>query len=354
LVNDIQRFYYDGALLYEATWTEEQSIVPGILNIAAVDLFANNASEVYYDDVSLTAPAACDYAGDIPWLSVNPESGTTPAGGSEDVSVFFDSTGVTPGVYSDFLCAESNDPVTPIVSIPVTLTVEAYVAGVTLTPDTDADAGDPGSTVVYTLTLENTGNLADTFTIESAGVWDVTLPITSTSLAPGETADVTVQVTVPADALAGDSDVTTVTATSEFDDTVSDTSVLTTTANQIYGFELAPATAALSGAPGDVVTYTLTLTNVGNGEDTYAVTFTLDAWEVTLPVSSFDLAAGETVDFIVLVTVAPGAGDGDTDIVTITVTSDGDGSEAESVLTTTAVVIIPEGFITFLPITFKN
>lgn len=50
-----QRFYYGGDLLYAGTWTEEVS-GGGILNIGAVDLFANGASPVYYDDLSLTGP----------------------------------------------------------------------------------------------------------------------------------------------------------------------------------------------------------------------------------------------------------------------------------------------------------
>jgi hypothetical protein len=52
LVNDVQQFYYGGDLLYSASWTSEQ-VPGGALAIAAVDLFANAASPVYYDDMSL-------------------------------------------------------------------------------------------------------------------------------------------------------------------------------------------------------------------------------------------------------------------------------------------------------------
>ena len=47
-----QDFYYNNQLLYSGTWTEENS-GGGILNIAAVDLYANGATSVYYDDMSL-------------------------------------------------------------------------------------------------------------------------------------------------------------------------------------------------------------------------------------------------------------------------------------------------------------
>jgi hypothetical protein len=49
---DTQAFYYNNQLLYAGTWTDEVS-GGGVLNIGAVDLFANGASVVYYDDMSL-------------------------------------------------------------------------------------------------------------------------------------------------------------------------------------------------------------------------------------------------------------------------------------------------------------
>jgi len=163
---------------------------------------------------------------------------------------------------------------------------------------------------------------------------------------------VVVEVTIPADAMAGDNDLTTVTATSEFDPGVSAFSELTTTANQIYGIEMTPATAALSGAPGDVVTYTLTLTNTGNGEDTVALTFAGNLWDVQLPVDIFPLAAGASVQVTVLVTIPADAMNGDFDVVTVTADSE-DGSTVSSELTTTAVVVPPEGYFLQLPIVYK-
>lgn len=52
LTNDLCAFYYGGQLLYQGTWTGEVS-GSGIDNIAAVDLFANGATPIYYDDLSL-------------------------------------------------------------------------------------------------------------------------------------------------------------------------------------------------------------------------------------------------------------------------------------------------------------
>lgn len=54
LTANTQMFYYNNVLLYSGTWTEEVS-GGGIANIGAVDLFANGATSVYYDDIILAA-----------------------------------------------------------------------------------------------------------------------------------------------------------------------------------------------------------------------------------------------------------------------------------------------------------
>ncbi|MEW5986508.1 MAG: hypothetical protein AB1791_07745 [Chloroflexota bacterium] len=81
----------------------------------------------FVDDVALDVTAAagpCDPPSDIPWVSVSPDNGTTAAGDSDDVDVTFDSTGLSTGVYTGTLCVNSNDPETPVVLVPLTLTVE--------------------------------------------------------------------------------------------------------------------------------------------------------------------------------------------------------------------------------------
>ena len=49
---DVQTFYYGGEMLYSKSWTEGVS-GGGALNIGALDLFANGATSIYYDDLSL-------------------------------------------------------------------------------------------------------------------------------------------------------------------------------------------------------------------------------------------------------------------------------------------------------------
>lgn len=74
---------------------------------------------------SMGSPSACSSPSDIPWVSVTPTSGTTAAGSSSDVTVTFDSAGLAPDTYSGVLCVASNDPVTALIEIPVSLEVTA-------------------------------------------------------------------------------------------------------------------------------------------------------------------------------------------------------------------------------------
>jgi len=52
LPHDTCAFYYGGQLLYQGTWTGKVS-GSVISNLAAVDLYANSVSAIYYDNFSL-------------------------------------------------------------------------------------------------------------------------------------------------------------------------------------------------------------------------------------------------------------------------------------------------------------
>lgn len=57
LDNDVQTFTYNGTEVFSGSWTGQypDQGVPGILNIGSIDLFANGASAVYYDDIRIQA-----------------------------------------------------------------------------------------------------------------------------------------------------------------------------------------------------------------------------------------------------------------------------------------------------------
>ncbi|HZK07448.1 MAG TPA: choice-of-anchor J domain-containing protein [Bacteroidales bacterium] len=58
-----------------------------------------------------------------PWLSVDILEGTLAPGASIDIAVTFDSEGLEAGIYNDALKFMSNDPITPVLTVPVTFNV---------------------------------------------------------------------------------------------------------------------------------------------------------------------------------------------------------------------------------------
>jgi uncharacterized membrane protein len=119
-----------------------------------------------------------------------------------------------------------------------TLTTTANtLRGVTLMPSTAGQSGNPGTTVMYTLRLTNTGNAPDTFTMMISGNgWATFAPTTVGPLASGTGANVVVSVTIASNAAGGMSDTVTIIATSQGDPTLSAASALTTAA--MYQFYL--------------------------------------------------------------------------------------------------------------------
>jgi hypothetical protein len=63
---------------------------------------------------------------DVPWLSETPITGTVAADSNIPISVTFDATGLSAGVYTATLVVGTSDPVSPSISIPVTLTVQEF------------------------------------------------------------------------------------------------------------------------------------------------------------------------------------------------------------------------------------
>jgi subtilisin family serine protease len=206
---------------------------------------------------------------------------------------------------------------------------------VDLAPDTQDGFGNPGEVVDYTLTLTNQGNVIDTYSLGVDGnAWLVDLETDSIELEPGISQNLLVSVTIPADALANALDTVTITATSTAIPSLTTEAEINTYANAVFDINLTPETDGGFGAPGEVVTYTLELTNLGNIDDTVTLTFGDNLWDVSLPVDSGNLTPGEAVVVHVEVTIPADAEEGDHDMVTITATSTG-GFSKTSELTTT-------------------
>jgi hypothetical protein len=89
-------------------------------------------------DVPLIIHNAAVWIGSrVTWLQVVPMVGVVPPGGSANLMVTFDAVGRNPGTYGALILVGSNDPVTPLVSVPAELTVQ----GAMMTVDVAVTAG---------------------------------------------------------------------------------------------------------------------------------------------------------------------------------------------------------------------
>jgi hypothetical protein len=105
--------------------------------------------------------------------------------------------------------------------------------GSSLTPEASTGSGFPGDTVTYTLTLANTGDLSDTYTMTVASEWPAVGPSALGPISRSLGVSFVVTVTVPMEIMYGESDVATVTATSHGDPRAMTSATLTTTVESL-------------------------------------------------------------------------------------------------------------------------
>jgi hypothetical protein len=150
-----------------------------------------------------TAQFPCDNPADVSWLGVDPDSGTTAAGGSSNVTVTFDSTGLDAGTYNALLCVESNDPATPLVEVAVSLEV-FEAAGIDVAPEAIESSQLTDTQTTHTLVISSTGAADLEWYIEEAQ-WEAgpmpaevrSLPIGSDRTNPTTTATVAAGTILP-------------------------------------------------------------------------------------------------------------------------------------------------------------
>ncbi|NOZ04196.1 MAG: T9SS type A sorting domain-containing protein [FCB group bacterium] len=108
-----------------------------------------------------------------PWLSAGPTSGTTEPGDSALVTITIDAVDSTAGIYDGVLIVNSDDPNTPNINVPVTLTItEVSVAGILVTPgDSISVSIIEGETFAKTLIIENIGTADLEWVVNRQGPW---------------------------------------------------------------------------------------------------------------------------------------------------------------------------------------
>ena len=203
----------------------------------------------------------------VSWLSLDPESGTVPAGGSAAVAVTFDATDLLGGDYQGAIRVRSNDPDEPERTVPMQL----HVTGA---PDIEAaptslDFGSlfVGATSIKTLSVTNEGT--DVLTVVSASFDhpDFTGDTTGFTLAVGESRTVTVTYAPSTAGSAG------ATLTLASDDPDEPEIAVSLAGVGVIAPDIAvdPASVAAILAPGAASTRLLTVTNSGGSDLAFQV-----------------------------------------------------------------------------------
>ncbi|UCF05620.1 MAG: choice-of-anchor D domain-containing protein, partial [bacterium] len=148
-----------------AVWVADwQSGLPFVAtkgeNVVGVNIFLSD-SGYWTGDIPLILHNSVFWcsAGDIPWLTVDPTSGTVPAGHVAEISIGFDARDpdLTGGDYYDSLFVESNDPAHPVVPVPVHLHIKGAPDIAVLDNVLAYGLVYIGQTAIKTLRVMNTG-----------------------------------------------------------------------------------------------------------------------------------------------------------------------------------------------------
>lgn len=136
----------------------------------------------------------------------------------------------------------------------------------------------PGDSVIFNITVENLGNLNDTFnlTLDTSALpsdWNAVfengLSYILVYVLIGGTENVTLNVTTSPDAFAYEEYDVIITANSTTDPTASDSIIATTMVTEYYGIDVyIPPPNYMDGDPGELINITFYLKNLGNYHDT--------------------------------------------------------------------------------------
>jgi uncharacterized membrane protein len=298
--------------------------------------------------------ADCSYYEDVSWLSQSASSAFVGPEQSRAVDLIFDASvpqSASPGTYDITLAVASNDLDEALLALPVTMEVLTPTYGLDWSLSTATLHGDPGDTVTYMLHVANTGNTLDAFdvTVERAA-WPVSAPARIGPLGVAGEAEIEIGVSIPAGAMAETQDVTTLVVSSVGDSRKAATVVLTTTANSVFDLDVSSAVDTRSGAPGQTVTFTVSITNTGNIADRYALSLSGHVWPTAAPAMLGPLGRGECARAVVEVAVPLDVMAGDSDRALLAAVSQGDPrTQRAIVLTTRAMLPQPPQHDLFLP-----
>jgi uncharacterized membrane protein len=233
--------------------------------------------------------------------------------------------------------------ISPIGPVPTDCPPPAPVVALsdaTPSPSQNALAGD---TKVFTHTVANIGTSAAALTVSklSSNGWTTTLDTSAcpATLTPSQSCDITLSVAVPGDAQAGQSNSTTITAAlAGAAATVQ--KIDTTTVVAAPALDLAPDNQVKTIGPGQPVSFGHTLTNLGNGTDTFIVTVAPPSgWSYSVqPAGDIQLAPSALVSITVTYTPTAGLASPPDYVGLVTVKSATDQNVSKTVTDTITIV----------------
>lgn len=291
----------NGSVTHE-TSTDTNNDYHRLTNLTGVtriyDLLYAGTSGAYIDNTAalgiMNAFLDAVLAGD--WVTESPSSGTVAPGGSQAVSLTISAAKLAAGNYTRTLLIDSNDPLHPQSSLPITLQVLA-VPTIAVTPAGSFSAsgsyrGPFTGTQVYTINNPSGGSVV--WTASKAAPW-LTLSTAGGTLAAGASTTVTAGIdSVAASKLASGSYTDTITFTNVTNGTGNTTRPATLTINPAGLLDVTPTAAVTSsgnfGGPFTPASHVFTLTNIGDAQLDWTATETLP-W-LTLSSTSGTLSAG--------------------------------------------------------------
>ena len=151
--------YPSGEMLFQylsMTGTLNSSTI-GIENVDGTDGLQVVYNAEYVHDNLAVRTYVSSMGDDSPWLSENPTSGSIPPGGSAEVQIRANSTGLAPGDYNANVIVSSNDPNHPDTTMPVTLTVLGNDPEISVSPTSIEETLGVGDSTDVTITISNVG-----------------------------------------------------------------------------------------------------------------------------------------------------------------------------------------------------